>query len=86
MPEPDFEGFEGAAPEPSAAPEAAGQPAAAGASGGAAPDAPAARHVTPRKPGVFIRRAPAVAAAVADADGPEVPAGVNRELAAGRGV
>ncbi len=48
------------------------------------PDVAVGRHVTPRKPGVFIRRGPAAETAVPDADLSEAPAGVHRELITGQ--
>lgn len=56
----------------------------------AAPDVPVGRHVTPRKPGVFIRKGPAVELAAPDAGhsetaaSAEVPAGSARELVTGQ--
>ncbi len=50
----------------------------------AAPDALVGRHVTPRMPGVFIRKGPAVEAGAVGADLAAVPAGLARELAAGQ--
>jgi putative SOS response-associated peptidase YedK len=56
----------------------------------AAPDAPVGRHVTPRKFGVFIRKAPVVAVAAPDAGPPATPArpqgapGTGRELVTGQ--
>jgi putative SOS response-associated peptidase YedK len=58
-----------------------------------APDVLPGRHVTPRKPGVFIRKGPAVEGLAPEADLPESPAspespegapGPSRELATGQ--